>query len=71
MTVFDAPAGKDYTVIQLLINDKEVEAFLFSLGCFPGEELTVVTGNKNNSVIAVKDGRYCIDKNLAKSIILA
>ena len=68
MTLYDAERGKEYTVKSVTTRDEELNAFLFSLGCYEGEPVTVIIKRKSGCVIAVKDGRYHIDKALAEAI---
>lgn len=70
MTLLDAEIGKEYIVKKIDSDDEELDAFLFSLGCYSGEPITVVSRKWNGCVIAVKDSRYNIDKQLAKAIIV-
>ena len=63
--------GREYTVVSINTDDEELNAFLFSLGCYSGEPITVIKKRRSVSVIAVKDGRYCIDRNLAEDIEIA
>jgi len=58
----------EYTVRSIATGDSELESFLFSLGCYSGEPITVIAQKKSGCVIAVKDGRYSIDKQLAEAI---
>lgn len=60
--------GKEYKVTQIQSNDKELENFLFSLGCYEGEIVTLISILSDNYVINIKDGRYSIDQELAKVI---
>ena len=68
MTLFDAELGQEYTVKGIAIDDEEFVSFLFSLGCYAGEPITVVTRRKSGCVVSIKDGRYSIDPGLAKAI---
>lgn len=68
MTLIDALEGKEYTVQQIDTNDEELNAFLFSLGCYEGEPITVVSHRKGGCVVSIKDGRYNIDHQLAQAI---
>ena len=68
MTLLTAEEGREYTVLSINTNDDELNAFLFSLGCYSGEPITVVTRRKHGSVISIKDGRYSIDNALAGAI---
>ena len=65
-----AQTGKEYTVKSIDIDDSELDGFLFSLGCYSGEPITVVSRLKKSCVVAIKDGRYNIDKALAEAIIV-
>ena len=68
MTLNDAELGKEYTVHSVdTCGDEEMESFLFSLGCYSGEKITVVD-KKRNLVVAIKDARYNIDPELAGTI---
>ena len=70
MNLFNAEEGKDYVVTSVLSEDSELDSFLFSLGCYSGETVTVVSRNKYGCVVVFKDGRYSIDKQLAEAIII-
>ena len=52
------------------MSDEELDAFLFSLGCYSGEPITVISRKRNNCVVSIKDARYNIDIQLAKAIII-
>lgn len=70
MTLRDAVIEREYTIRAIQTEDEELNAFLFSLGCYEGEPITVISRRKNGMVISVKDGRYSIDMNLAGAILL-
>lgn len=70
MTLLDARSGKEYIVTRINTNDEALDSFLFSLGCYSGEPITVVSRKRNNCTIAVKDGRYSIDNQLAAAIMI-
>lgn len=70
MTLLDAEIGKEYIVKMIDSDDEDLDAFLFSLGCYSGEPITVVSRKWNGCVVSIKDGRYNIDKQLAKAIIV-
>ena len=70
MNLRDAEEGKEYIVEKIVTNDEELDAFLFSLGCYSGESITVVAHRKGGSTVSIKDGRYNIDKNLAEAILI-
>jgi ferrous iron transport protein A len=68
MTLLDAELGREYTIVRIDTDDDELNSFLFSLGCYSGEPITVVTRRKHSCVVSIKDGRYNIDKDLADAI---
>lgn len=70
MTLAKAQVGVEYIVRAVETDDEELEAFLFSLGCYAGEPVTVVSRRRGNCVISVKDGRYSIDNQLADAILI-
>lgn len=70
MTLKDAIEGKEYIIRQIETDDEELDAFLFSLGCYSGEAITVVSHLKGGCVVSIKDGRYNIDNQLAEAIIV-
>ena len=68
MNLLDAKEGEEYIIKSIFSNDEELEAFLFSLGCYSGEPITVVSRMKGGCVVSIKDARYNIDTDLAKAI---
>ena len=68
MTLREAQEGMEYTIRQINTDDEELNAFLFSLGCYSGETITVVTRRRSGCVVSIKDGRYNIDNQLAEAI---
>ena len=68
MTLREAVEGTEYIIKQINTDDDELDAFLFSLGCYSGEAITVISHLKGGCIVSVKDGRYSIDKQLAKAI---
>lgn len=68
MTLKDALEGTVYFVQKVDTDDEELNAFLFSLGCYKGEPVTVVSHLKGGCVVSIKDGRYNIDNQLAEAI---
>ncbi len=62
--------GKEYVIKSINTDDEELNSFLFSLGCYSGEPITVISCRKGACVVAIKDARYSIDKDLAKAIIV-
>lgn len=68
MNLTNAQEGREYIVKSLMTDDEEMDAFLFSLGCYAGEPITVVSHLRGGCVVSIKDGRYTIDKQLAAAI---
>ena len=68
MTLANAQAGKEYIIKGLKTDDEDLESFLFSLGCYSGEPITVVAFRRGSCVVSIKDGRYNIDLQLADAI---
>ena len=68
MTLTQAREGTEYIVKSINTDDEELNAFLFSLGCYSGEPITVVSRKKSNLVVSIKDGRYNIDSLLSDAI---
>lgn len=70
MNLTEAQIGEEYIIKEVQADDEEMVAFLFSLGCYSGEPITVVSQRRGSYVVAIKDGRYNIDKQLASAIII-
>lgn len=70
MSLKDAKEGVEYTIREIITDDEELKSFLFSLGCYSGESVTVISHKRKNHVISIKDGRYNIDGYLAEAIMV-
>lgn len=70
MNLTSAVEGKEYMIDRIDTDDEEMDAFLFSLGCYSGEPITVISHLKGGCVVSIKDGRYNIDNQLAEAIIV-
>ena len=70
MNLMNAQEGKEYIIQRIETDDEELNAFLFSLGCYSGEPITVVSRRKRNCTVSIKDGRYNIDRQLAEAILV-
>ena len=68
MNLLKAEEGKEYIISSIETDDEELDAFLFSLGCYSGEPITVISHLKGGCIVSIKDGRYSIDKALAAAI---
>lgn len=70
MTLKNAAEGNEYIIRQIDTDDEDLTAFLFSLGCYSGEAITVVSHLKSSCVVSIKDARYNIDNQLAEAICI-
>ena len=70
MNLWTAQEGKEYIIQRIETDDEDLNAFLFSLGCYSGEPVTVVSRRKGGCTVSIKDGRYNIDNQLAEAIIV-
>lgn len=70
MNLRDAVEGKEYIIRQIETDDEELNAFLFSLGCYSGETITVISKKRGSLVVSIKDARYSIDNQLAEAILV-
>ncbi len=70
MNLWQAEEGVEYLVDRIENEDGELESFLFSLGCYGGEPITVVMRRGKLLIVSIKDGRYSVDRRLAESILL-
>ena len=71
MNLITAEQGKAYIIERIETGDDELNAFLFSLGCYSGEPITVIARRKGSCTVSIKDGRYNIDNQLAEAIVVA
>ncbi|MBE6968929.1 MAG: ferrous iron transport protein A [Ruminococcaceae bacterium] len=70
MPLTSVAEGKEYIIRNIETEDADMDAFLFSLGCYSGEPVTVVSRRRGSCVVSIKDGRYSIDNQLAAAIIV-
>ncbi len=70
MTLKEANVLEEYIIKEIVTEDEELNAFLFSLGCYSGEPITVISHSKGGCVVSIKDGRYNIDNELAQAILV-
>ena len=70
MNLKTAEEGKEYIIQRIETDDEDLNAFLFSLGCYSGEPITVISHLKGSCIVSIKDGRYNIDTQLAETIII-
>lgn len=68
MNLTQAQLGQEYTISGIDTQDEELNSFLFTLGCYTGEPITVVSQLNGSYVVSVKDGRYNINRDLAEAI---
>ena len=70
MTLLDAEPGQTYIIKEINTDDDEMNSFLFRLGCYPGEPITLISKKKKSCIVVIKDGRYNLDKLLSEAIII-
>lgn len=70
MNLTEAEEGKEYIVKAIETDDEELNSFLFTLGCYSGEPITVIAHRKSGCTVSIKDARYNIDKQLASAILI-
>ena len=70
MNLMSVPEGEEFIISRIETDDEELNAFLFSLGCYSGEPITVISRRKGSCTVSIKDGRYNIDNQLAEAIIV-
>lgn len=68
MTLKEAQIGEEYIIKEILTDDEELDSFLFTLGCYAGQPITVISHLKGGCVVSIKEGRYNIDYQLAEAI---
>lgn len=70
MNLTDGQIGEEYIIKEIVTDDEELDAFLFTLGCYSGEPITIISRKKSGCTVSIKDGRYNIDNQLAEAIII-
>ena len=70
MTLLNAEEGREYIIEEIVTDDEEMDEFLFSLGCYKGETITVISRLTGGLIVSIKDGRYTIDNGLAEAILI-
>ena len=70
MNLRNADIGKEYIIERIDTDDEELNSFLFSLGCYSGEPITVISRRRSSCVVSIKDGRYSLDNDLSEAILL-
>ena len=70
MNLRNAEEGKEYRIRDILTDDEELNSFLFSLGCYSGEKITVISHLRGGCIVSIKDARYSLDLQLAQAIII-
>ena len=70
MNLVNANIGEEYIIKDIITDDEELNSFLFSLGCYSGEPITVISHLKGGCVVSIKDGRYTIDTQLMEAILV-
>lgn len=68
--LMDAEPGGTYVIKKIDTDNDEMNSFLFRLGCYEGEPITLISKKKNNCIVVIKDGRYSLDKELSEAIVI-
>ena len=68
MSLEEARVGEEYPVKDILVEDEDLRSFLFSLGCYSGDPITVISHGRGGCVVSIKDARYNLDRDLARAI---
>lgn len=71
MTLLNTHTDSEYTISHISAAEEGMKEFLFTLGCYPGEKVTVISRLADNMIINVKNARYSIDSDLASAIGIA
>ncbi len=70
MNLLEAEPNNTYMIQEINTEDEDMNAFLFRLGCYTGEPITLISKKKRNCIVAIKDGRYSLDNLLAEAIVI-
>lgn len=70
MNLTAAEPEKEYIIKDIDTDDEELKSFLFTLGCYSGEIITVMSHTRSGCIVSIKDGRYNFDRELAEAIII-
>ncbi len=70
MTLLEAEPGRTYIIREINTDDDDMNSFLFRLGCYEGEPITLISKKKKSCIVVIKDGRYNLDKMLSEAIIV-
>ena len=70
LDLLDAVPGVTYKIKEINTQDEEMNAFLFRLGCYTGEPVTLISKKKKNCIVVIKDGRYNLDNLLAEALLV-
>lgn len=68
--LMDAQVGRTYMVKEINTDDDDMNSFLFRLGCYTGEPITLISKKRKSCIVVIKDGRYNIDNQLSEAIIV-
>ena len=70
LDLLEAEPGVTYNIKEINTDDEDMNAFLFRLGCYTGENITLISKKKKSCIVVIKDGRYNLDNQLAEAIIV-
>ena len=69
MNLKTALLGREYTVQKIETDDNELNAFLFSLGCYSGEPITVISRRWGSCTVSIKDGNTYVFKEIDNILV--
>ncbi len=70
MPIAIAPRGSELLVRKVAAEEK-VKKHLHEMGICEGGKITLISSSGGNVIVVVKEGRVCLDKNLAGKILVA
>lgn len=70
MNLKDVTEVGTYIIKDIDTDDDDLRSFLFTLGCYSGEPITVISRKKGGCTVSIKDGRYNIDDMISGAVIV-
>jgi len=70
MNISNCELHTEYIIASIIATEADMKDFLFTLGCYPGETVVLISRLPSMYVVAIKNSRYSIDDDLARAICL-
>jgi len=70
MNVSNCELHTEYRITGVHAKEADMKDFLFTLGCYPGERIVLISRLPSMYVVDIKNSRYSIDEDLAEAICL-